>query len=445
MSSPRSLFGDLRAAADAPGGTVLSFPSPPAGSFQGFGVLVGESIPLAASAVFLRGGGGEGAALASSKVTFDLAPSTFEEPCESDLFLSGPPSSVRLVSVPLSTVPAVCGGSIGTSGRFCLLDASACSVKKHKSSSWIIKLAQTGYQQCLFIRAPGTTSSAFKEPFLDTASPSQDKISELLQATKPVTLWTAVFAMLNESLDDTGLPAEDDDLEGRIAAATTLSKRKVGGFKVDPNEAFLASPPEFVLDPLPSDPVVAQEILGRNLTQMAETISTVVKEVYHLTQDLAHQGSFQNRLCDKTNYLAGLVGSPPDEIKVPSVWAAIMEVYSQLNDNGRKAQPNPSAHLEALLSKHSVAIFESELDRTRLQRELQGIRSLTAQLQRDLPQLVQDEIGPSIKCMVLQELRPIEGLLLQIQQFLHSELPNIRATVSHLNSTQINHLFGSFN
>ncbi|KAL7563667.1 hypothetical protein ACA910_013400 [Epithemia clementina (nom. ined.)] len=154
-------------------------------------------------------------------------------------------SSVRLISVPISGSPALCGGSIGTSSRFCLIDASACSVKKHKSSSWIVKLAQ------VFIRAPGTSSSAFKELFLDTSVLSSEKITKLLQATKPITLWTAVFAMLNEAPDDTGLPAEDDDLDGRIAAAATPSKQKLGGFKIDPNEAFLASPPEFVLEPLP--------------------------------------------------------------------------------------------------------------------------------------------------------------------------------------------------
>ncbi|KAL7572739.1 hypothetical protein ACA910_009007 [Epithemia clementina (nom. ined.)] len=134
--------------------------------------------------------------------------------------------------------------------------------------------------------------------------------------------------MLNESPDTTGLPVEEDDLDGRIAAAATPSKQKTGSFKIDPNEAFLASPPEFVLEPLLSEPTSAFDTVKHNLTQMAETLTTVVKEVYHLTQDLAHQDSFQTRLCDKTNYLTALVGTPPDDIKVPNVWSAIMELYS---------------------------------------------------------------------------------------------------------------------
>ncbi|KAL7557317.1 hypothetical protein ACA910_022412 [Epithemia clementina (nom. ined.)] len=126
--------------------------------------------------------------------------------------------------------------------------------------------------------------------------------------------------MLTEAPDNTGLPAEDNNLDGWIAAAATPSKCKMGGFKINPNEAFIASPPEFVLELLPSDSLPALDTVGCNLTQMAETLTTVVKEVYHLTQDFAHQDSFQTRLCNKTNYLAAVVGTPPDDIKVPNMF-----------------------------------------------------------------------------------------------------------------------------
>ncbi|KAL7567017.1 hypothetical protein ACA910_019942 [Epithemia clementina (nom. ined.)] len=165
--------------------------------------------------------------------------------------------------------------------------------------------------------------------------------------------------MLNEAPDNTGLSAEDNNLDGRIAAAATPSKQKMGGFKIAPNEAFIASPPEFVLESLPTEPLPALDTVGRNLTQMAETLTTVVKEVYHLTQDLAHQDSFQIRLCNKTNYLAAVVGTPPDDIKVPIVWSAIMELYSQLNDEGRNTPSKAFAQHENLVSRHSVAWKES--------------------------------------------------------------------------------------
>ncbi|KAL7577662.1 hypothetical protein ACA910_015174 [Epithemia clementina (nom. ined.)] len=162
--------------------------------------------------------------------------------------------------------------------------------------------------------------------------------------------------MLNKRADDTGAPAETDDIEGRIAAAATPSKRMAHTKKMEASGPSL-SPPEMVLDSLleSTQDKEALIILDRNVVQVADTISSIAKEVYHLSRDVNFQGVTQDTFCDKVNYLAGIVGNPPASSPVPNLWTAVMELLEQarLHEQGDK---NPRPLKQVQHSQHSTKI-----------------------------------------------------------------------------------------
>ena len=274
-------------------------------------------------------------------------------------------NSVSLIAVNLAE-DKFCGAVVGVAGKFCLHPKGQCPKKSHrKATSFLGSLREQGLEECLFICVPMPKSSnghgqlptlAFQDPFLESTQLGRSKVQEMLQAHKPVWLWSSMFAMLSgetqgdhhgtTTLSDLpGTPRRHKTLDQIQAEATQTAFTPARRLELEDVEVPSPTSEESDLEDV--DPLLDEDTFRNRVARNTVTTSQVQRattaELTTMRLRQSEQNQLLNVLVDKVNVLSGLLGAPPEDSGATTVWQAISEWHQQQEEK----KINPSL-LEAI-------------------------------------------------------------------------------------------------
>ena len=299
-------------------------------------------------------------------------------------------NSVALVAVDL-TEDKFCGAVVGVAGKFCLHLKGQCPKKSHrKAPSFLGSLREQGLEECLFICVPVPKGNnahgqvptlAFQDPFLESSRLGRSKVQEMIQAHKPVWLWSSVFAMLSGETqgqhqgastrsDPPGTPLRHKTLEQIQADATQTAFTPARRLELEEVEVPSPTSEESELEDV--DPLLDEDTFRSRVARNTVTTSQVQRatsaEITTMRLRQSEQNQLLNVLVDKVNILSGLLGAPPEDSGATTVWQAISEWHQQQEEK----RINP-ALLEAI--KETQALHGASF-----QRMYDSINTLTNKL-----------------------------------------------------------------
>ena len=298
-------------------------------------------------------------------------------------------NSVALFAVDLKE-DKFCGAVVGVAGKFCLHLKGQCPKKSHrKASSFLGSLRDQGIEECLFICVPVPKGNlnhgqlptlAFQDPFLETTRLGRSKVQEMLQAHKPVWLWSSMFAMLSGEMQ-----GQERELASSALPGTPLRHKSVEQLQADATQTAFTPARRLELEdvevPSPTseeseledvDPLLDEDTfknrVSRNTVTTAQVQRATASELTTMRLRQAEQNQLLNVLVDKVNVLSGLLGAPPEDSGATTVWQAISEWHQ--NQEEKKINP---ALLEAI--KETQALHGASF-----QRMYDSINTLTNKL-----------------------------------------------------------------
>ena len=365
-------------------------------------------------------------------------------------------NSVALVSVDVAS-SSLCGAVVGAAGKFCRSLKVQCTKKSHKKGlSFLDTLKDQGLRQCIFIDVPGPPRGqrlAFQEPFLDAERLPSNKINELLQAQKPVWLWTSVFSMLEGEMDE-GNDSEPEFKETRKGAAeheaklegTPLRLKTLQQLQHQATQAAFTPARRLQLDQVEVPSLLSEDIHGlkeiptelddssfkalvsSNSQAAVLLYRATTAEVSTLRVRQQEQMRLINKLVDKVNVLSGLVGSPPEGVKSATVWQAIVsqpESTGEMNGDETRIHPNLLTAIRETQAKHGASFQRMYESVDALNKQVKTIKTeslqssrkeIVALITKQANQIIWTELSKSAPTLDLAEKFFLKGGLTQFEQ-----------------------------
>ena len=367
-------------------------------------------------------------------------------------------NSVALVSVEIAS-GSLCGAVVGAAGKFCRLPKIQCTKKSHKKGiSFLDTLKEQGLRQCIFIDVPATPKGqrlAFQEPFLDVERLPLSKTKELLNAKKPVWLWTSVFSMLEGEMDggdDTDFDVKDKESQAQEAVLeeTPLRLKTLQQLQRQATQAAFTPARRLQLEqvevPSPSTdddpglkeiPIELDEesfkaLVSSNSHAAVLLYRATTAEVATLRARQLEQMRLVNKLVDKVNVLSGLVGSPPDGSKSATVWQAISsrpERNVDADGEELKIHPNLLTAIRETQVKHgasfqrmyeSVDALNKQVNTIKTEALQSSRKEIVALITEQVNRIIWTELSKSAPTLDLAEKFFLKGGLNQFEHHIRN-------------------------